>query len=138
MSGWNNQLTILSNVLGTKTRVSVATVTNNEILPPHVVPGVMEDVWSSVHLTSLQFWRNFLPVFAQNKTKNVRTTARHNVTMWNCVCIFLGASSFQSCVSSLQYQYSHVGSVKFPTAQISIGVYAYTFTRNVCTGVLFA
>ncbi len=53
---------------------------NNEILPLHVVPGVTEEVQSSVHLTLLQFQRNFLHIFVQHKTENVRTTARHNVT----------------------------------------------------------
>ncbi len=111
---------------------------NNEILPPHDVSGVMEEVWNSVHLTSLQCWRNFLHIFSQHETENVRTTTRHNITTCNFACIFFRTSSFQSCVCSLHYQRSHVASVKFPTAQISIKAYAYAFTQNVCTGVLFA
>ncbi len=111
---------------------------NNEILPPHVVSGVTKEVRSLVYSTSLQFRPNVLHVFAQHEIENVRNTARHNVTMWNFADIFFGTSTFQSCVSSLQYQHSHVVSVKFPTAQISIGLYAYTFMQNVRTGILFA
>ncbi len=103
---------------------------HNEISTPHVVPGVMEEVRSSVHSTSLQFWRNFSHVFTQHKTENVRTTARHNVTMWNFAVIFFGTFSFQLCVCSLHYQHSHIARIKFPTAQISIRVYAYAFKRN--------
>ncbi len=80
----------------------------------------------------------FLHIFAPHKTENVRTTTRHNITSWNFAGIFFGTSSFQSCVCSLHYQHCHVTSFKFPTAQVSIGVYAYTFTWNICTGVLFA
>ncbi len=111
---------------------------NNEILPPHTVPGVTEEIRSSVHSTSMQFQRNFLNVFAQRKTENVRTTVRQNITLWNFAGIFFRTSFSQSCVCSLHYQCSQIASVKFPAAQISVGVYAYAFTRNIRTGVLFA
>ncbi len=118
--------------------VGVFFLINNEILPPHVVPGVTEEVRSSVHSASLQFWQNFLHIFSQHKTENVRTTIRHNITTWNFAGIFFGSPSFKSFVCSFHYQHFHVASVKFPTAQISVVVLTYTFTWNVRTGVLFA
>ncbi len=90
-----------------------------------------------VHSTSLLFRRNFLHIFAQHKTENIRTTVRHIVITWNFAGIFFGTSSFQSCVCSLCCQRSHIVSVKFPTAQFSVGVYVYSFTQNIRTGVLF-
>ncbi len=94
-------------------------------------------VWGSVHSTSVQFRQNFLHVFAQHETENVRTTARHNVTKWNFASVFFETFSFQSFVCSFRYQCSHITSVKFLIAQISVGVYAYAFTRKIHTGVLF-
>ncbi len=85
---------------------------NNAILPPHVVLGVAERVRSSVHSTSLHFRQNFLHVFAQHKTEDVRTTTRHNLTTWNFTVIFFGTSSFQSCV------FVH-SAISIPTSQAS-------------------
>ncbi len=111
---------------------------NKEILPPHVVPGVTEEVQSSVHSTSLQFWRNFLHIFAQHKTENVFTTTRRNVTTWNFAGILFGTSSSKiMCLFTLLSAFPHHERQVSHTAQMSIWVYAYAFMRNVHTGVLF-
>ncbi len=77
------------------------------ILPPHILSGVMEEVQSSIHTTSLQFRWNFWHVFALRKTENIRTTPRHNITTWNFAGIFFGTSFFQSCLFTLLSAFQH-------------------------------
>ncbi len=101
---------------------------NNEILPPHVVPGVMEEVQSLVHSTLLQFRWNFLHIFTQHETENIHTTDRHKVISREILLVY----TLEPPPSNHVFVHSTISIpislTSFPTAQISIGVYTYAFT----------